>query len=363
MGRHPRILGLATAVPPHVLHQGEARARVGPRFEAGHGPGNRLLEVFANAQVEERRTCMPLDWYLAEHGFAERNDRYVEHAVRLAGEATREALDRAGLAPGDVDHVVFVSSTGLATPSVDSLLANELGFRSDVRRTPLWGLGCAGGAAGLAQAADFARAAPDARVLLVSVELCTLTFQREDLSKKNLIAAALFGDGAAAVVLAGAEARVPARAATTRALSVLASGSTLWRDTRDLMGWRVGGDGLSVILSRDLPTFVRRHLRPSLEPFLARHGLTIDSIAHMVAHPGGVKVLEAWADVLDLPREAFGHARSVLRERGNMSSPTCLFVLERFLDAGDVAEGELALVSALGPGFSAEYVLLRGEAT
>lgn len=359
MSPEPRLIALATAVPSHVLSQGDARDGIGALFEASLGYDRRLLDVFANAKIAERRVCMPLDWYLAEHGFAEKNALYVEHAVRLAAEATQKALAAAGLAPADVDHVLFVSSTGIATPSVDALLANELGFRPDVRRTPVWGLGCAGGAAGVARARDFARADPSARILLVALELCSLTFQRDDHSTRNLIAAALFGDGAAAAIVVGADAP-GAPAGAPRALSILASSSTLWPGTGDIMGWGVGETGLSIVLSRDLPAFVRREVRPSLLPFLEREGLALSDIAHMVAHPGGVKVLDAWGEALDLPATAFRHARAVLHECGNMSSPSCLFVLERFQAAGEIGAGENALLSALGPGFSVEYVLLRG---
>ncbi len=226
----------------------------------------------------------------------------------------------------------------------------------------MWGLGCAGGAAGLAQAAEFARADPAARVLVIALELCSLTFQRHDHSKRNLIATALFGDGAAAVIVAGKDAHRTGGSGI-RPLSILGSASTLWPDTRDMMGWSVDADGLTVLLSQDLPAFVRREVRPSLQPFLERQGLRLEQIAHMVAHPGGVKVLEAWADSLDLPPDAFQHARDVLHDHGNMSSPSCLFVLERFLTGDEIGEGELALLSALGPGFAAEFVLLRGEAT
>jgi alkylresorcinol/alkylpyrone synthase len=361
MNASPRLIALGTAVPAHVLSQAEARAGIGALFEERLGGGSRLLDVFANARIAERRVCMPLEWYLEKHDFAEKNALYVEHAVRLAAAATEQALAVAGLTPVDVDHVLYVSSTGLATPSIDALVANQLGFRSDVRRTPVWGLGCAGGAAGVARARDFARADPSARVLLVALELCSLTFQRDDHSKRNLIAAALFGDGAAAALVVGADAP-GAPAGAPRALEVLASSSTLWKGTRDIMGWDVDADGLTVVLSRDLPSFVRREVRPSLLPFLERQGLALADIAHMVAHPGGVKVLEAWADALDLPSTTLRHAHAVLHDRGNMSSPSCLFVLERFLAAGEIGAGELALLSALGPGFSAEFVLLRGAA-
>lgn len=358
----PRIVGLATAVPPHTIPQGDVRRQVAPMFAGALGTDDRLLRVFANAQIDQRHVCTPAEWFLVEHGFAEKNALYVEHAVRLGVEVSRRALERAGLVAADVDHVLFVSSTGLATPSVDARLANALGFRGDVRRTPVWGLGCAGGAAGLSRARDFARADPGACVLLVALELCSLTFQFHDRSTRNLVATALFGDGAAAAVVVGAA--HPTRAGTQRVhrpLSLLASHSTLWKDTIDVMGWTVDGAGLGVVFSRDIPSIVRREVRPGMLAFLAAHGLGLDDVAHLVTHPGGVKVLEAMGEALERPPRAFRHARAVLRDCGNMSSPSCLFVLERFLDAGDVAAGELAVLSALGPGFSAEYVLLRGE--
>jgi alkylresorcinol/alkylpyrone synthase len=356
----PRLVALATAVPSHVLPQADARRLIGALFGEALGPDRRLLDVFDHAEIAHRRVCEPADWYTVDHGFEEKNARYVEHAVRLGGEAARGALARAGLGPGDVDHVVFVSSTGLSTPSVDARLANALGFRADVRRTPVWGLGCAGGAAGLSRARDFARADPAATVLVVALELCSLTFQFEDRSKRNLVAASLFGDGAAAAVVIGPEATAGAKRNGHRPLALVDTRSTLWRDTEDVMGWTVNGEGLSVVFSRDIPKIVRDEVKPSLLPFLSEHGLAPGDGLHMVTHPGGVKVLRAWAEALDLEADAFRHARAVLAEHGNMSSPSCLFVLERFLEAGDIGAGDHALLAALGPGFAAEYVLLRG---
>jgi alkylresorcinol/alkylpyrone synthase len=302
---------------------------------------------------------MPPAWYAEPHGFRERNERYVEHATRLGAEVSRLALEKAGLTPRDVDHIVFVSSTGLATPSLDAVLANEMGLPAHVRRTPIWGLGCAGGAAGLARASALARSEPGTRVLLVAIELCSLTFQAGDRTKRNLVAASLFADGAAAAVL---EAPAAHDVASSGACEVVATGGTLWPETLDVMGWEIDGDGLHVVFSRDIPAIVRERVRPSLEGFLAKAGLRLDQVRHFAAHPGGLKVLDAYRDTLGLDERAVRHARAVLRAYGNMSAPTCLFVLERLLEEGEVGPGEHALVTALGPGFAVEYVLLRGLA-
>jgi len=355
----PRLIALATALPPHAVRQDDVKRLAARLFSAAVGPGERLLDVFDHAEIETRYLCVPIEWLGERHTFAEKNDLYIEHATRLGCDAARAAIGRAGLSARDVDHIVFVSSTGLATPSIDVLIANQLGFRLDVRRTPVWGLGCAGGAVGLARARDFALADPSARVLLVTLELCSLTFQPDDISKRNVVAASLFADGAAAAVVVGAAAATPAPG-TFRALEVVASGSVLWKDTTDVMGWTIDGDGLHVVFSRDIPAIVREQVRPSLAAFLDRQGLAIRDVAHLVTHPGGVKVLRAYAEALGLAPEMLVHARDVLRDFGNMSSPSCLFVLERYLDAGTIGAGDRAVVSALGPGFSAEYVLVRG---
>jgi alkylresorcinol/alkylpyrone synthase len=342
-----------------VVRQEDAKLLAARLFSHAIGSEARLLDVFDNASIEKRHTCVPLAWYAEKHTFGERNDLYIEHAVPLAEKVARDALERAGLSAREVDHIVFVSSTGMATPSIDARLANRLGCRVDVRRTPIWGLGCAGGAVGLARTRDFALTDPSARVLLVTLELCSLTFQPADVDKRNLVAASLFGDGAAAAVVTGGAGIDRARASHLQ-LELVASRSILWKDSLDVMGWTVDGEGLHVVFSRDIPAIVREHVRPSLAAFLDQRGLALDDVAHLVTHPGGVKVLRAYAEALGLPDHALAHARAVLRDYGNMSSPSCLFVLERYLDAEDIGDGELAVVSALGPGFCAEYVLTRG---
>jgi alkylresorcinol/alkylpyrone synthase len=364
--RAPLLTALATALPREVVRQEDARSLVTALFKDQLADDDqRLFAVFENTGIEQRHICMPLEWYAGDHDFGERNCLYIEHALALASRAIRDVLDLAGLAAGDVDHLMFVSSTGLATPSLDARLANALGLRRDVRRTPIWGLGCAGGAAGLARAREFALADPGARVLLVSLELCSLTFQRREVTRRNLVATSLFSDGAAAALVLGPAARRGASSGAAgpgRPLALLAAHSTLWPDTLDVMGWEVDAGGLHVVFSRDIPTIVRDWVRPNLDAFLAAHGLDLGTLTHVVAHPGGPKVLSAYAEALGLPAGAFRHSAAVLRECGNMSSPTCLFVLERALAAGDIGEGDTAVLAALGPGFASEYVLMRGEA-
>jgi alkylresorcinol/alkylpyrone synthase len=354
----PRLASIATAVPKHAASQTETRALVARMSHGSDAGSERLLAVFDHSGIDRRHFCMPLEWYTTPHTFEEQNALYIEHALALGLSAAREALARAGLAAGDLDHIVFV-----ATPSLDAGLSLALGCRPDCRRTPLWGLGCAGGAAGLARSRDLALADTHARVLLVAVELCSLTFRYEDRDKRNLVATSLFADGAAAAVVGGAEVGgdEAAHRNGSRALELLGSHSNLWPDTIGMMGWTVTGRGLHVVFSRDIPSFVRERVRPSLEGFLSQHGLSLDDAMHVAAHPGGAKVLEAYAEALGRPASAFAHAREVLRDYGNMSSPTCLFVLERQLRAGEIGAGEPVLVSALGPGFAAEYVLARGS--
>ena len=343
------------------MRQAEVRRFAAALFSETIGGEARLLDIFENARIDKRHLCMPLEWYGTDHTFEQKNTLYVEHALSLSTAAIGNVLDRSGLTVRDVDHLVFVSSTGLATPSLDARIINALGFRSDVRRTPVWGLGCAGGAVGLARARDFARADPEAIVLMIALELCSLTFQRNDLTKRNLVAASLFADGAAAALVAGVDARATPRAGRGE-LELLATQSTLWPDTLDVMGWTVDGAGLHVVFSSDIPTIVRDKVRPGLDAFLATRQLRLADVDHMVLHPGGAKVLSAYGEALALAPDALELAHATLRDYGNMSSPSCLFVLDRFLEQRRIAPGEIAVLAALGPGFSSEFVLMRGTA-
>lgn len=347
----PVIEAVGTAVPDYCLRQADAKKLAARLFQALHLSVDRYLTVFDHSAIDERYFCVPPEWFEDAHPFSEKNRLYVQAACELGVQAAERCLAEARRSPEDVDHLIVVSSTGLSTPSLDAHLLNRLPFRREIRRTPVWGLGCAGGAAGLTLACEWTRAFPHARALVLAVEFCSLTFQRQDVSKRNLVAASLFADGAAAVLVAGDQ----SGAAGPRWLGSM---SHTWKDSLDLMGWQVTDDGLEVVFSKDIPVFVRRRLYPVVNEFLRRNGLPgTEALRHVIAHPGGVKVLDALAHGLQVAPAALAPSLEVLKRYGNMSSPTVLFVLRDVMQSGP-ATGGYGLLLALGPGFSAEQVLL-----
>jgi len=307
----------------------------------------RLGPVHANAGIERRWSCVPLDWYGRPHGWRERSALFVENGVALASQAIAACLSRAGIGLDGVDALVAVSSTGVCTPSLDALLIQHLRLRPDVVRLPIFGLGCAGGALGLARAAALAQALSGRNVLLVVVELCGLTFRPQDRSPGNVVATALFGDGAAAALLS-TKADGPA---------ITHWGEHTWPDSLDVMGWRVEEDGLGVLFSRDIPPLIARHFRPALDGWLGRHGLGRADVAGYLCHPGGAKVVTALEEALELPSGTLAHERAILRGFGNMSAATVMFVMERGLSQSSLTGPTVA--AALGPGFTAGFVLLE----
>jgi alkylresorcinol/alkylpyrone synthase len=317
-------------------------------FSRREGDFERLLPIFDNVNVDYRHFCVPVEWFVRDHGFPEKNALYVENALDLSEKAASRALDRAGIGPEQVGAIYFVSTTGFSTPSLDSKLIFRLGLSEHTRRVPIWGLGCSAGAAGIARAAEHARLYPEKLVLLVAVELSGLTFQRGDRSKSNLISTSLFADGAAAVLLGN-----------TAGPEILGSYSTTWPDTEDVMGWDLVETGLKVQLSKSVPVIVREKFRDNLEEACTSLGLDFEDLEHFVLHPGGSKVLDAFESALGLEPGGLGSSRDVLRDCGNMSSVTVLFILERFLESREFAKGELGVLSAMGPGFSAEHVFFR----
>ncbi len=347
-----RLLSMATAVPPYRLNQSDVVRHTSKMFGASYADFERFVPVYENAAIKTRYSCVPISWYSEPHGLKDRNALYVENAVNLLAEAAERALDQAKLAVSDIDCVVSVSTSGIATPSLDALIAERMGLRRDVERLPVFGLGCAGGVIGLARAGQMAISRPGSNVLLLVVELCGLTFRRNDHSKSNIIATALFGDGAAAAVLTTSE-----LAPDINPPTVSAWGEHTWPNSLKVMGWNVENDGLGVLFSPTIPHIVGKNYRAALDRFLAANDLSLGDIDGFAIHPGGAKVVDALEDGLGLDPGRLVDSRAVLNEFGNMSAATVLFVLARILK-NSVPSGRI-LVSSLGPGFTAGFLVLE----
>ncbi len=351
--QHPIVRSVGRVLPDHHVDQETLIAVFRELWSGQHYNPARLEDLHRAVGVKGRHLALPLSRYAELRGFARCNDAWIPAAVDLGERAVRDALARAGLAPADVDHLYFVTVTGIATPSVDARLVNRLRMKPTVKRTPIFGLGCVAGATGLTRAADALRAYPGEVAVLLSVELCSLTLQRDDLSVANLIASGLFGDGAAAVVLEGG-ARPPGPGPR-----VLASRSSFYPDTERVMGWDVVEGGFKVVLSSSVPEEVRARLGGDVDHFLGDLGLSRGRIRHWIAHTGGPKVLQACEAALELPEGALERSWRSLSEVGNLSSASVLFVLGELLDSGEARPGDLGLLLAMGPGFCAELVLLQ----
>ena len=339
------LLSLATAVPPHILSQPEAKALARTLFGARASHFDKLEPVFDNAGIDRRHIVRPPEWYHGDHGWKARNDVYLEAAEALYVEAAQAALAQAGVRADEVDGLVTVSTTGIATPSLEARVAGRMGFRADAERVPVFGLGCAGGVSGLALAARLAAAG--GTILFVTVELCSTSIRLDKLTKANIVATALFGDGAAAVVVRSGEGGIA---------QVEGGGEILWPDTLGIMGWDVEDPGLGVIFDRAIPPFVEDNMAKAVAQILARIGTDRGSVGRFTCHPGGAKVVAALELSLGLGEGTLDHERAVLRDFGNMSAPTVLFVLERLLAAG---MPERTLLLALGPGFTTSGLSLR----
>ena len=342
-------------LPPHRYAQDEITEMF---CDLVPDPGRAALvhRLHASAQVRTRYLIRPLDEYPRLADFGAANDIFIDGAVRLGADAIAGALDEAGLQPDDVDAVFFTTVTGVAAPSVEARIAGQIGFRPDVKRVPMFGLGCVAGAAGIARVHDYLKGAPDDVAVLLSVELCSLTLQRTDNSTANLVASGLFGDGAAAVVAVGD--RRADRMGTSGGALVLDSRSHLYPHTERTMGWDVTSSGLKIVLAADVPTLIHTHLGGDVREFLGAHNLRTTDIATWVSHPGGPKVIEAIQQALDLPPDALELTWRSLAEVGNLSSSSVLHVLRDTLHKGTPA-GEPGLLMAMGPGFCSELVLLR----
>ncbi len=341
------LLSLATAVPTGTIAQDRAKIIGREAFTGRKALFERLSGVFDNAGIAKRHVVADEQWYLANHGWEERNKLYLAAAESLFEEAATKAIARAGLSPGEVDGIVFASTTGIATPSIDARVAPRLGFRPDVRRVPVFGLGCAGGVTGLATAARLAGAEQGSTWLFVTIETCSISIRLDSDDPAAIVATALFGDGAAAAIVSTAG----------KGLAKVAGGAErLWPDTVDIMGWRVEDPGFAVVFDRAIPPFIEQHLKPAVALMCEELGIERSDIARLCSHPGGVKVLDAIEAALEFAPGTLDLERDVLRDFGNMSAPTVLFVLERLLARGLTGK---TLMTAFGPGFTCAGLLLE----
>jgi alkylresorcinol/alkylpyrone synthase len=337
----PRLLALGTALPPHRITQTQVLDILAQAKGKALPP--RMAEILGNTGIEQRHIAMPPEYYFGERSWAGRAEVYAQAATEMFQAAAGEALARAGVNAGDIGQIVFVSTTGTMTPSLPSRMIAAMGFAADTRCVPLFGYGCAGGVIGLGVAADLFRAVPGKPVLLVSLELCSIAYDHARMDKKDMVALALFADGCAAAVIGAGEGP-----------ELSAFASHVWPDTLDMMGWEIGDTGFDLVLARDIPLFVNSHFAPVCDAFLAEHGLAKTDMAEPACHPGGGRVVDALAEYFG---DELAATRNVLRQNGNMSSPTVLFVLEALLAAGPMTKP--TLMTALGPGFVGAMGLLK----
>jgi alkylresorcinol/alkylpyrone synthase len=349
------IAAVQSAFPAYQYPQAEFAQKVADQVGLDPVQRARLERLHGNAGVDTRHTILPMAEYGALGGIGPANDRYIEEATDLGEQALRGALDAAGLAARDVDLLIVTSVTGLAVPSLDARLIPRLGLRPDVKRLPIFGLGCVAGAAGLGRLHDYLLAWPQHTAALLAVELCSLTWRPNEVTVADLVASSLFGDGAVALVATGGRA-LGGRAAGPR---VVASRSQVFPDSADTLGWRLASDGFRIILTAELADVVERQMSGSVTAFLAEHGLTVDEVSSWVCHPGGPKVIDAIQQSLKLPDSAVEMSRRSLAEAGNMSSASVLHILEKTLDTCPPPAGSAGLMIGLGPGLSAELVLLQ----
>jgi len=347
-----RIVSAASAFPQHYYPQEQLLEALQAYWGEQIANPNVLRRLHRHVGVDGRYLSLPMAEYPKIKTWGEFNDHWIRTARELGEKAISCALQDAGLHPRNLGAFFFTSVTGISSPSIDALLINRLGMCRNIRRVPIFGLGCVAGASGISRAADYVRAYPDQVAVVLSVELCSLTLQREDLSMANLISSGLFGDGSAAVLVAGADCGLSGPA-------ILATRSVFYPQTEEMMGWNVSEKGFRIVLSKEVPNLVRKNLAHDADDFLAERGLTRADIGSWVLHTGGPKILEATADALGLKNGELDVSWECLRRTGNLSSASVLVVLEEVMKNRRPAAGTLGLLAAMGPGFCSEFVLLE----
>ncbi|MBD8068158.1 type III polyketide synthase [Bacillus sp. PS06] len=359
----PSVLSIGVCNPEYVVFQEDTGQFAREVFGESFPDIDRLLNVFGNGQINKRYFTASLDWFKENHSFEEKNQLYIKHAVSYGVKAIQSCLSdptllKVNIHYEEIDAIFFISSTGISTPSIDAKIMNLLPFSPHTKRIPIWGLGCAGGASGLSRAFDYCKAYPNAKVLVLTIELCSLTFQKQDQSKSNLIGTSLFADGVACACVIGD--KVDSSISHLKTLpTILDTLSTLMPHSEEVMGWDFKNTGLHVIFSKDIPTIIESWLKDNVILFLKRHQLSLHDIVHFIAHPGGKKVIQAYEKALGFSKEMTSHSLEVLKNHGNMSSATVLYVLARFMKSPNVTRGDYGLAAALGPGFSSELLLLK----
>jgi len=347
---HPTIAATATALPPHTITRDDVKYYMGRVFDIPERRLEAMMSIVDNAQVHKRHSIFPIDYTIEPRALSKTNNEYIEHAVKLGREAAEKCLERAGLKPEDIDLIITVSCTGFMIPSLDAHLIHMMGFRPNVRRMPFTELGCAAGAMALGRAADYLKAHPGGNVLIISVELPSLTFQRKDSSQANLISSILFGDGAAAVIVSGKEARGP---------KILVSETYTFPDSLYAMGFDLRDSGFHILLDKEVPEMIGGKIRGLVEGFLQRNGRKREDIKGWILHPGGARLLANIESELGLCKCDTKLSWDILGNVGNLSSATILFILQEWLEKRPLQDGEYALAAAFGPGFSAEFLLLQ----
>ncbi|MGD0076766.1 MAG: 3-oxoacyl-[acyl-carrier-protein] synthase III C-terminal domain-containing protein [Candidatus Binataceae bacterium] len=350
----PVMRSIGRALPENYYPQETISAALWNEWGGGGESRARFERIHRSVGVRGRHLALPMEDYRALDSFSKLNDKWIERATDLAEEAVDSALRQADYAPSAIDHIFFTTVTGIASPSIDVKLINRMPLRSDIKRTPIFGLGCVGGAAGLARAADYLRAFPTHTAMLVAVELCSLTLQRQDKSVANVIASGLFADGAAAVLLTGG-----ARSDGYPSPRIVTSRSMFFADTEEMMAWRLVDSGFQIVLSAEVPELVRNNLRPAVDSFLGDQGLSRCDISHWIAHTGGPKVLQAMETALEIPRCALARSWKSLAALGNLSSASVLFVAADLMDSKSARQGDYGILLSMGPGFCGELVLLQ----
>ncbi|MDP2176066.1 MAG: 3-oxoacyl-[acyl-carrier-protein] synthase III C-terminal domain-containing protein [Bacteroidota bacterium] len=349
----PTLAAISTIDFPFRIEQAKVKQRVQELFAPSFPQIEKMMGAFDNTEIKTRNFCKPLDYYSSKHSFQEQNEDYIRISLEYSVNAIEACISKAQINKEEITDIIFISTTGLATPSIDALIINKMKLNQNISRTPIFGLGCAGGVSGFAKASTLAMANPDAVVLIVAVELCSLTFLQNDFSKSNFIGSSLFADGVAALIITGEKQKNK----TKNEIRFIDTQSKLYYDSLDVMGWEFLDKGFKVLFSQDIPSIIAKNIYNDVSTFLEKQSLKISDIKNFIFHPGGTKVLIAYDEALKVEGDFLKNTREVMRDNGNMSSPTVLYVLERFFNQG-FANG-YGLMVAMGPGFSSEMVLLE----